>query len=174
MTIRILDPSTVPLSGMNLIEASAGTGKTWAITSLYLRMLLEKELRPEQILVVTYTEAATRELHARIRRRIRQALDAMRGDPTDDPFLIDLCDRAAQAGMEERAALLLEAALAEFDTAAIFTIHGFCNRALQDHAFESGALYDTELVTDQSALAREVIDDFWRERFFGSADRLLG
>ena len=174
MTIRILDHSTVPLSGMNLIEASAGTGKTWAITSLYLRLLLEKELRPEQILVVTYTEAATRELHARIRRRIRQALDAMRGDPTDDPFLIDLCDRAAQAGMEERAALLLEAALAEFDTAAIFTIHGFCNRALQDHAFESGALYDTELVTDQSALAREVIDDFWRERFFGSADRLLG
>jgi len=174
MKIRILDPSTVPLSGMNLIEASAGTGKTWAITSLYLRLLLEKELRPEQILVVTYTEAATRELHARIRRRIRQALDAMRGDTTDDPFLIDLCDRAAQAGMEERAALLLEAALAEFDTAAIFTIHGFCNRALQDHAFESGALYDTELVTDQSALAREVIDDFWRERFFGSADRLLG
>ncbi|MCF8216645.1 MAG: UvrD-helicase domain-containing protein [Chlorobium sp.] len=174
MTIRILDHSTVALSGMNLIEASAGTGKTWAITSLYLRLLLEKELRPEQILVVTYTEAATMELHARIRRRIRQALDAMRGDPTDDPFLIDLCDRAAQAGMEERAALLLEAALAEFDTASIFTIHGFCNRALQDHAFESGALYDTELVTDQSAIAREVIDDFWRERFFGSADRLLG
>jgi exodeoxyribonuclease V beta subunit len=174
MTIRLLDHSTVPLSGMNLIEASAGTGKTWAITSLYLRLLLEKELRPEQILVVTYTEAATRELHARIRSRIRQALDAMRGDPTDDAFLVGLCDRAAQAGTEERAALLLEAALAEFDTASIFTIHGFCNRALQDHAFESGALYDTELVTDQSALAREVIDDFWRERFFGSADRLLG
>jgi len=174
MTIRILDHATVTLSGMNLIEASAGTGKTWAITSLYLRLLLEKELRPAEILVVTYTEAATRELHARIRRRIRQALDAMRGDPTDDAFLVGLCERAAAAGTEERAALLLEAALAEFDTAAIFTIHGFCNRALQDHAFESGTLYDTELVTDQSELAREVIDDFWRERFFGSADRLLG
>ncbi len=174
VTLNVLDHSTVALSGMNLIEASAGTGKTWAITSLYLRLLLEKELRPEEILVVTYTEAATKELRARIRRRIRQALDVMRGGETDDAFLSGLFERAAEAGAEERSAILLEAALAGFDTASIFTIHGFCLRALQDHAFESGALYDTELVTDQSALAREVIDDFWRERFFGSADRLLG
>ncbi|NTU53524.1 MAG: exodeoxyribonuclease V subunit beta [Chlorobiaceae bacterium] len=173
MTIRILDHTAVPLSGMNLIEASAGTGKTWAIASLYLRLLLEKELRPEQILVVTYTEAATKELHARIRRRIREALDAMRGAATSDPVLTVLRDRATRTGSLEHATILLEAALAEFDTASIFTIHGFCNRALQDHAFESGALYDTELVTDQSALAGEVIDDFWREHFFGHANRLL-
>jgi len=174
MTIRILDHATIALTGMNLIEASAGTGKTYAIASLYLRLLLEKELRPEQILVVTYTEAATKELHARIRRRIREALDAMRGAPTDDLFLEKLRDRAAETGSPEQAAFLLEAALAGFDTASIFTIHSFCNRALQDHAFESGALYDTELVTDQSALAGEVIDDFWRERFFGDANNLLG
>lgn len=174
MTIRILDHSAVALSGMNLIEASAGTGKTWAIASLYLRLLIEKRLRPEEILVVTYTEAATKELHARVRRRIREALDAMRGAATDDQFLIGLCDHAAATGSREDAAILLEAALAEFDMASIFTIHGFCLRALQDHAFESGALYDTELVTDQSSLTEEVVDDFWRERFFGSADRLLG
>ncbi len=174
MNIRILDHGAVALSGMNLIEASAGTGKTWAIATLYLRLLLEKGLRPEQILVVTYTEAATKELHARVRRRIREALDTMRGGVTDDAFLASLCDRAMSAGKDQEAVELLEAALAEFDTASIFTIHGFCRRALQDHAFESGALYDTELVTDQSSLAREVIDDFWRERFFGNADRLLG
>jgi exodeoxyribonuclease V beta subunit len=174
VTINVLDHSEVSLSGMNLIEASAGTGKTWAIASLYLRLLLEKELRPEQILVVTYTEAATRELRARIRRRIRQALDAMRGEETDDAILIALLDRASGTGSPNRTAILLEAALAEFDTASIFTIHSFCLRALQDHAFESGALYDTELVPDQSALAGEVIDDFWRERFFGTADHLLG
>jgi exodeoxyribonuclease V beta subunit len=174
MTIRLLDHATIALTGMNLIEASAGTGKTWAIASLYLRLLLEKELRPEQILVVTYTEAATRELHVRIHRRIREALDAIRGGTTDDAFLEKLRDRASETGLPEHYALLLEAALAEFDTASIFTIHGFCNRALQDHAFESGALYDTELVTDQSALVGEVIDDFWRERFFGDASNLLG
>ncbi|HHE32713.1 MAG TPA: exodeoxyribonuclease V subunit beta [Chlorobaculum parvum] len=174
MTIRILDHAAVPLSGMNLIEASAGTGKTYAIASLYLRLLIERELRPEQILVVTFTEAATRELRSRIRRRICEALDVMRGEPTEDDFLVELVDRAdATAGSTEQAATLLEAALAEFDMASIFTIHGFCLRALQDHAFESGALYDTELIDDQSALARQVIDDFWRERFFGNANRLL-
>jgi exodeoxyribonuclease V beta subunit len=173
MTIRILDHIAVPLSGMNLIEASAGTGKTWAIASLYLRLLVEKELRPEEILVVTFTEAATQELRSRIRRRIREALDVMRGEETEDEFLVKLLERTAEAGATDHAAVLLEAALAEFDMASIFTIHGFCLRALQDHAFESGALYDTELVTDQSALAGQVIDDFWRERFFGDANRLL-
>ena len=173
MTIRILDHAAVPLSGMNLIEASAGTGKTYAISSLYLRLLVEKELRPEQILVVTFTEAATQELRARIRRRIREALDVFRGEETEDEFLVKLRDRADVVGSTEQVAVLLEAALAEFDMASIFTIHGFCLRALQDHAFESGALYDTELMTDQSALAGQVIDDFWRERFFGDANRLL-
>ncbi|NTV03212.1 MAG: exodeoxyribonuclease V subunit beta [Chlorobiaceae bacterium] len=174
MTGNILDHFSVALSGMNLIEASAGTGKTYAITSLYLRFLIEKELRPEQILVVTYTEAATRELHARVRRRTREALEVMRGGVTDDPFLVGLRDRAMDAGRIDKASRLLDAALASFDTAAIFTIHGFCLRALQDHAFESGALYDTELEADQSALAGEVVDDFWRERFFGKTARLLG
>ncbi|MGC8775659.1 MAG: exodeoxyribonuclease V subunit beta [Chlorobaculum sp.] len=173
MTIRILDHAAVPLSGMNLIEASAGTGKTYAIASLYLRLLVERELRPEQILVVTFTEAATQELRARIRRRIREALDVMRGEPTEEEFLAKLRDRAAESGSTEEAATLLEAALAEFDMASIFTIHGFCLRASQDHAFESGALYDTELMDDQSELAGQVIDDFWRERFFGDANRLL-
>jgi len=173
MTIRILDHAAVALSGMNLIEASAGTGKTWAIASLYLRLLVERELRPEEILVVTFTEAATQELRARIRRRIREALDVMRGESADDEFLVAMRDRAEESGSTEQAAQLLEAALAGFDMASIFTIHGFCLRALQDHAFESGALYDTELMDDQSALAGQVIDDFWRERFFGDANRLL-
>jgi exodeoxyribonuclease V beta subunit len=173
MTTRILDHSAVALSGMNLIEASAGTGKTWAIASLYLRLLVEKELHPEQILVVTFTEAATQELRARIRRRIREALDVMLGKSADDEFLVAMRDRAEESSSTEQAAQLLEAALAGFDMASIFTIHGFCLRALQDHAFESGARYDTELMDDQSALAGQVIDDFWRERFFGSANRLL-
>ncbi len=165
--------ATVELSGINLIEASAGTGKTYAIASLYLRLLLEKELLPEQILVVTYTEAATQELRTRIRSRIREALEVMEGCGTSDAFLEALYENAAIAGLKN-VRDLLEQALGAFDTASIFTIHGFCLRALQDNAFESGSLYDTELVTDQSDLLQDIVDDFWRMHFFRDPAPLLG
>ena len=174
MTAKVLDHGAVPLAGMHLIEASAGTGKTWAIASLYLRLLLEKGLAPEEILVVTYTEAATRELRSRIRNRIREALDVMQGCDAADPFLAGIYSRVVETGTPAVAAGCFEAALAAFDTAAIFTIHGFCLRALQDHAFESGSLYDTELLADQEPLLREVADDFWRYHFFREESLLLG
>ena len=123
-----LNHATVDLFGINLIEASAGTGKTYAIASLYLRLLLEKELLPEQILVVTYTEAATQELRTRIRSRIREALEVMEGRDTSDAFLEELYEKAALAGLK-KVRDMLERALGAFDTASIFTIHGFCLRA---------------------------------------------
>ncbi|NVN92536.1 MAG: exodeoxyribonuclease V subunit beta [Desulfuromonadales bacterium] len=170
-----LDHLHIELSGTNLIEASAGTGKTYAIACLYLRLLIERELTPEQILVVTYTEAATKELRGRIRTRIREALSVLDGAANDDHFLIGLCEHAESLNAGRgRARELLDRALTSFDTAAIFTIHGFCLRALQDNAFESGSLYDTELVTDQTALVREIVDDFWRIRFFSESAPLLG
>ncbi len=168
-----LNHTTVALSGINLIEASAGTGKTYAIASLYLRLLVETELLPEQILVVTYTEAATQELRSRIRNRIREALELMEGGETNDAFLEGLYKKAALTGLK-RVRDLLERALGAFDTASIFTIHGFCLRALQDNAFESGSLYDTELVTDQTALLRDIVEDFWRMHFFREPAPLLG
>ena len=171
--MKTLNHATVELSGMNLIEASAGTGKTYAIASLYLRLLLEKELLPEQILVVTYTEAATQELRGRIRSRIREALEVMEGCETSDAFLEELYEKASRSGLK-KVRDLLERALGAFDTASIFTIHGFCLRALQDNAFESGSLYDTELVTDQTGLLRDIVDDFWRTHFFGESAPLLG
>jgi exodeoxyribonuclease V beta subunit len=177
MIEHTLNHAAVELSGMNLIEASAGTGKTYAIASLYLRLLIEKELQPEEILVVTYTEAATQELRARIRRRIREALDALKapnGTDTEDLFLQDLVGRIEADGDELRASRLLEGALAAFDTASIFTIHGFCLRALQENAFESGSLYDTELMADQTGLMQQVVDDFWRQHFFSAESPLLG
>jgi len=168
-----LNHTTVALSGINLIEASAGTGKTYAIASLYLRLLVESELLPEQILVVTYTEAATQELRSRIRNRIREALEVMEGADTKDAFLEGLYEKASLTGLK-RVRDLLERALGAFDTASIFTIHGFCLRALQDNAFESGSLYDTELVTDQTALLRDIVEDFWRMHFFREPAPLLG
>jgi exodeoxyribonuclease V beta subunit len=170
-----LDHLHVELSGTNLIEASAGTGKTYAIASLYLRLLVEKDLAPEQILVVTYTEAATKELRRRIRGRIRKAVAVIDGEKTDDSFLAGLADNINEQGPDRiTARARLERALNAFDTASIFTIHGFCLRALRENAFESGSLYDTELVTDQNDLLQEIVDDFWRMRFFAEESPLLG
>ncbi len=170
--MQTLNHQTVELSGTTLIEASAGTGKTYAIAALYLRLLLERELDPSRILVVTYTEAATKELRARIRSRIREALNVLGGTGSDDPLLLALYESASATGMT-REREILERALGAFDTASIFTIHGFCLRALQDNAFESGSLYDTELATDQQKLLQEIVDDFWRIHFFRAPSPML-
>ncbi len=155
-----------PLRGINLIEASAGTGKTYAIAALYVRFILEQGLHPESILVVTFTEAATQELRDRIRRRLRDALDAMEAGGSPDPFCHAVAQRQTDpAGARNR----LTTAIRDFDQSAIFTIHGFCQRVLQDNAFESGSLFDTEIITDQEALKREIIEDFWRREMYGAS-----
>ena len=175
--MKTLSHATVELSGINLIEASAGTGKTYAITSLYLRLLVEKELRPEQILVVTYTDAATKELRTKIRSRIREGIDVIdggiNGQNSKDAFLLEFRDKCRDNDIN-KAHEILERALADFDTASIYTIHAFCLRALQDNVFESGSLYDTELITDQTELIQELLDDFWRIYFFTESAPLLG
>ena len=169
-----LDHLHMDLSGMNLIEASAGTGKTYAIACLYLRLLVEKDLTPEQILVVTFTEAATKELRSRIRNQIRNAVGVIDGVETKDAFLTGIANNMNGKGFGRiKSREKLDRALHSFDTASIFTIHGFCLRALKENAFESGSLYDTELVTDQKALLQELVDDFWRMRFFAEPSPLL-
>jgi exodeoxyribonuclease V beta subunit len=159
----IFDPITTPLEGTNLIEAGAGTGKTYAITGLFLRLLLEKNLAVHQILVVTFTEAATRELKDRVRGKVREALAAFSTGKSRDSFLGKLVRAHA---FPERAAANLREVLRSFDEAAIFTIHGFCRRMLHENAFESGSLFDTELVTDPSAMIQESVDDFWRKHLY--------
>lgn len=173
--MNTFDSLTISSSGCNLIEASAGTGKTYAIASLFVRLVIENELyRPENILVVTFTEAATKELRDRIRKRLREARDVAAGVPTSDPFLKALIssDYPGWPGTEN-ALERLDYALQTFDCAAISTIHGFCSRALLENAFESGSLFDTELVADQKPLIRQIVDDFWRSRFFASDSPLL-
>ncbi|MBI5446174.1 MAG: exodeoxyribonuclease V subunit beta [Deltaproteobacteria bacterium] len=169
--MALFDLLSCPLEGRNLLEASAGTGKTYALAGLYLRLLLEKGLPLGRILVVTFTEAATGELRDRIRRRIREALRAFSGEAAPaDELLLALLERSPD---RHRAAGLLAAALAQVDEAAIFTIHGCCARALSESAFECGSSAEAELVPDASELLREVAEDFWRSRLLGeSADFL--
>jgi exodeoxyribonuclease V beta subunit len=156
------DPAGAALAGINLIEANAGTGKTWAITALYVRLLLETDCTVDSVLVVTFTESAAGELRDRVRERLTDTRAAFeRGTPApDDDFTRALMERAAN---RDEALLKLTAALSDFDEAPIYTIHAFCQRVLSDRAFEAGLPFRTEIVPDQSAILKEIVEDFWRK-----------
>nr|WP_199066526.1 exodeoxyribonuclease V subunit beta [Chromobacterium sp. ASV5] len=167
--IQALDALHCPLSGINLIEASAGTGKTWTIAALFARLLLEEsdgETPPtiDQLLVVTYTKAATAELRERLRRRLTELAAALAEEPCDDDFLLRLAERFPPGPARDLARQRLNAAITGFDAAAIYTIHGFCQRVLTDAAFESGQTFEAELVSDDDGRLAEIVDDFWRRR----------
>jgi len=196
------NPLSTPLEGINLIEASAGTGKTYTIATLVIRLLLENDLTINQILVVTFTEAATTELKDRIRKRLEQIrqifLFLLKKDHTlkfdnqqrkelktlleiayylleeskplnfDKKEDIDVFLEIAQQHQETLSIALekIKGAIYGFDEAAIFTIHSFCRKTLQEFAFESGALFDVELAGDQSAMLEEIAQDFWRQNLY--------
>lgn len=154
-----------PLRGQQLIEASAGTGKTWTIAGLYVRLLLETDYALEQILVVTYTRAATAELRDRLRSRLAQVHAALLAGGSEDPFIANCLAKVALSDRPLMAQRLLRA-LSGFDEAAIFTIHGFCQRVLRDAAFETGSAFGNEIVPDEKALIQRVMNDEWRRLTF--------
>ncbi len=158
--MKPFDLLNAPLQGINLIEASAGTGKTYNIEGLFIRLVLEMQLQVDQILVLTFTNAATEELNIRIRNKLVQTRDAFAAGSSSDSLVESLLKRYPD---HEAARLRLYDALIDFDQAAIFTIHGFCQRIIHENAFETHSLFDTELVSNQSGLLQEVVDDFWRE-----------
>ena len=176
MNATALDVFHCPLDGISLIEASAGTGKTWNICGLYMRLLLERKLEVQQILVVTFTNAATAELRERIRSRIVETLVRLRatastGPAADDPFVDTLLATLRfEHGLDDAGmALRLDQALQTFDEASIFTIHGFCQRALGDTPFAAAMPMSLELLTDDTELRLQVVHDFWRRRMAGGA-----
>ncbi|MGY2283385.1 exodeoxyribonuclease V subunit beta [Pseudomonas gingeri] len=160
-----------PLRGSQLIEASAGTGKTFTISALYLRLVLGhggeaagfgRELLPPQILVVTFTDAATKELRDRIRTRLAEAARFFRDETAAPDDLI--AQLRAQYSIEQWPACAnrLDIAAQWMDEAAVSTIHGWCQRMLREHAFDSGSLFTQTLETDHSELLGEVLRDYWR------------
>ena len=172
-----LNPITLPLNQISLIEASAGTGKTYTIGSLYLRLLLKagennfsRPLNVEEILVVTFTDMATEELKKKIRERITDAIDKLtafaetqdKSSFKNDEFLTALCDNLNIFEAIHR----LKLAEQNMDLAAIYTIHGFCRRMLMQYAFHSGIHFNLELIKDQSDLLARFANEFWREHFY--------
>ena len=170
MPVIELDPLAMPLHGRRLIEASAGTGKTHAIGSLVLRTLLghgRPAQRIDEILVVTFTKAATLELRGRLRQRVADALEVFEAEegeaPPEEPFLRALLDACSNRDV---AAAQLRAALARFDEAAVFTIHAFCQRMLVERAFDSGARFAQEFVIDDREYRQRAARDFWRRHVY--------
>ena len=163
---EVFDAAGVALTrGVNIVEASAGTGKTYAIGMLVLRALVELAVPIEKILVVTFTRAATEELKSRIRARIVEARDLLSDTPceNDDATLLSW---AARVKNREKAFVRLQLALLDIDRAGIFTIHGFCQRMLTEQALESGQLFDVELVADTRHIISQVGEDFWRSHIY--------
>ncbi len=164
------DALTLPLRGTTVIEASAGTGKTYTITTLVLRLLLEHKLTIEQILVVTYTRAATAELRSRIRRRLTIALRRFQGAPASDVEVEALYGLAEAKGETSAWRERLDRALANVDEASVLTIHGFCQRVLADHAFDSGGSFDATLSTDDGALLDEIAQDYYARELIDAGE----
>ncbi len=153
--------------GRSLIEASAGTGKTWTIAVLYLRLLLERGLSPRQVVVTTFTIPAAQELRERLRGKLEWALAHAGTQPADDAVL-DADETWLRARWEDDPAARaqdvarLHLALAEMDIAPINTLHALCRRVLTDHPFACGVSFALGELVPGDALLKEVAEDLWR------------
>lgn len=180
MPAQPFNPLTIPISGTSLIEASAGTGKTYGIAALFTRLIVLEKMPVESILVVTFTKAATAELKTRLRARLDDVLSALEkvadaAEHSDglaeycaqhhagDVFLKGLLETALRQESQARLIVRLKAAVSRFDNAAIYTIHGFCQRLLRDYAFFCQAPFDVELAEDTRERLLVHAQDFWRE-----------
>lgn len=172
-TPQELDWRTLPLSGTTLIEASAGTGKTWNIALLHLRLVIERGLSVRQILVTTFTDAAADELKSRIRlrlldaERLATALAAGLAIADDERELADFIAARIESEGSDSLLARLRLALADVDLAPISTIHSFCRRVLTDFPFDTGVAFTLGEVVDEPALVRECVEDWWRSSFLG-------
>jgi len=178
-----LNPLDFPLHGSRLIEASAGTGKTWTIAALYVRLVLghggenayRRPLMPNEILVMTFTRAATRELSNRVRERLVETAAYFRAEATlaPDSYLDALLEELPGQAARQQAAYRLQLAAETMDEAAIFTIDAWCQRMLREHAFDSGNLFDEELLSDEAALYEDAVHDYWRQQVYPLGEQAL-
>ena len=157
------DAVNVPLRGRNLIEASAGTGKTYSIAILVLRMILENDIDIKNILMVTYTKAAVAELQERIRRFVREAHRYSKGEFIDDETIKIIVDESKVKYGNEIAEKKLRSSVLLLDETSVLTTHSFCQQALTEFAFETKQIFGAEAQTDFSFVIEEEVNKFWRK-----------
>ncbi|WP_165088413.1 exodeoxyribonuclease V subunit beta [Neisseria yangbaofengii] len=180
-SVHAFAPLSIPIRGTNLIEASAGTGKTYGIAALFTRLIVLEKMPVDKVLVVTFTKAATAELKTRLRARLDEVLQALESvdnaagdleglnqycerEHPGDVFLKGLLQKALEQESQARLIVRLKAAVGDFDNASIYTIHGFCQRVLRDFAFLCQTQFDVELTDDSRERLLVPAQDFWRKR----------
>ncbi len=164
--LKAFDSSKTKLEkGVTLLEASAGTGKTYALARIFLRLIAEEGVEVGKILTVTFTSAATEELRDRIRSLLVESHDTLLEEPTpgEDPTFSRL--RALEGVSKEECVRRIKLSITCFDEAIISTIHGFCNRVLTENSFETQSLFEAELDKASKEMAMEGVQEYWREKF---------
>ena len=156
--------STAIEGGITLVEASAGTGKTFAISMHVLRAVADLQISIDQILVVTFTVAATEELKDRIRVQLLEGRNIL--SEAEGQYSEVLKQWAARVEDKKLAVRRLDLALLDIDRIGIYTIHGFCQRMLTEQPLESGQLFDLELISDAQLIKTAVVNDYWRATFY--------
>jgi len=160
----IFDVQNVELESSNLIEASAGTGKTFSIAILVLRLIIDKDLDIKQILMVTFTKAAVAELESRIREFIREAYRYIQNPELNiDKQIIEIVDNGVKKTNQKIILDRLKGASLNLDETAIFTIHSFCQKTLTEFAFETHQLFGSELLDNQSQIIEKATNEYWRK-----------
>ena len=162
-TFQEFDVKKVHLSGSNLIEASAGTGKTYSIAILVLRLLLENKIPIKEILMVTFTKAAVAELEERIRKFVREANKFATGTEIKDKSIQEIVMQSQLDNGLEETLRLLKNAVIYLDETSVLTIHSFCQQTLNEFAFETNQLFSAELLQDTSLVLKEETQKFWRK-----------
>jgi exodeoxyribonuclease V beta subunit len=160
------NPEEVALAGSNLIEASAGTGKTYSIALLCLRLIVEKHIPIQKILMVTFTKAAVAELETRVRAFVRLALQVSRGEHIEDPTIKRLIEKQCVEQGNDAVRQQLHIAQLFLDETSVLTIHSFCQRTLSEFSFETKQLFGaTTLSPDEYIqIAEDVFNEFWRKQ----------
>lgn len=177
VTQEKMPATSCPLLGVQLIEASAGTGKTWTLSALYARLVVQRQLEVKQILAITFTKAAAAELRDRIRKRLVDLKSYLEQDPSiysdkDDPVCVYLQEWLLAQQLTDKGIQRLDNAIINFDEATITTINGFCQGELVEQALASGMPFESELLSDTAPLLHEIIQDYCRQQW-RNADPLL-
>lgn len=173
ITFKPFNAKTVPLAGINLIEASAGTGKTYSIALLVLRLIIEIEIPIQKILMVTFTKAAVAELENRIRIFVREAHHQAQNNTFKSDDIGKLLSSSIKQTSHQNVTDLLKNAVLFLDETSVLTIHSFCQLTLTEFAFETQQLFGAELLQDTSTILQDEVNQFWRNNVTGINTELL-
>ncbi|TAF44204.1 MAG: hypothetical protein EAZ51_09095 [Sphingobacteriales bacterium] len=173
VTFKPFNAKTVNLAGINLIEASAGTGKTYSIALMVLRLIIEKKIPVKEILMVTFTKAAVAELEERIRLFVREAHKQVQSQEFKNDDIGNLLTSAITQTSHQNVSELLKNAVLFLDETSVLTIHSFCQLTLNEFAFETNQLFGAELLQDTSAILQNEVNQFWRNNVTSISTDLL-